>query len=70
MSEKNRVLTYLRTMSSGTIAGIIGSPKYSLIDAAYSRAILYAAGLSEQECKGIQTMEDFAEIFKKSQKRY
>lgn len=69
MTEKGRVLHYLRNLSSGTIAGIIGSNKYQLIDRAASKAILYAASLTESECAAVRTMEDYTKLIQAAQGR-
>lgn len=69
MTEKGRVLHQLRNMSSGTIAGLIGSDKYMIIDRAATNAILYVSSeLSEDRCREIRTMEDLCKIFLEAQK--
>lgn len=70
MTEKGRVLHQLRSMSSGTIASLIGSDKYMIIDRAATNAILYVSTtVSEDRCRGIQTMEDICKIFLEAQKK-
>lgn len=44
---KEKVIAWLWSVSAGTMAQIIGSTKYSVIDAACSKAILYASSLPE-----------------------
>ena len=69
MTEKGRVLHQLRNMSSGTIAGLIGSDKYVIIDRAATTAVLYVSNtVSENRCREIQTMEDLCSIFLEAQK--
>lgn len=69
MTEKSRVLHQLRNMSSGTIAGLIGSDRYMIIDRAATNAILYVSNtVSEDRCREIQTMEDLCKIFMEAQK--
>ncbi|MBQ6599993.1 MAG: hypothetical protein IJH79_20805 [Lentisphaeria bacterium] len=69
MTEKGRVLHQLRNMSSGTIAGLIGSDKYVIIDRAATTAVLYVSNtVSEDRCREIQTMEDLCSIFLEAQK--
>ena len=68
MTEKGRVLHQLRNMSSGTIASLIGSNKYLIIDRAATTAILYAARLTEDRCREVQTMEDLCNLFLEAQK--
>ena len=69
MTEKGRVLHPLRNMSSGTIAGLIGSDKYVIIDRAATTAVLYVSNtVSEDRCREIQTMEDLCSIFLEAQK--
>ena len=64
MTAKGNLLRSLRTLSSGTIASLIGSDRYSVIDRASSTAIMYAAALPEEECKQYQTFEDICRLFK------
>ena len=40
--DRQELCWNLRTMSSGTIANIVGSPKYVVIDRAITNATLYA----------------------------
>lgn len=69
MTEKGRVLHMLRNLSSGTIAGLIGSDKYMIIDRAATTAILYVSNtVSENRCRGVQTMEDLCNLFLEAQK--
>ena len=40
---RNEVVQAIWTMSSGTVAAIIGNAKYRAIDTAVNKAVLYAA---------------------------
>lgn len=68
MTEKGRVLQWLRTCSSGTAADIIGSDRYAAIDRALSKAILYAASLDESACERITDMADYTALILRAQK--
>ena len=68
MTAKGNLMHRIRNMSSGTIAGIIGTTKYILIDRAASKALLYVSEkMTEQECAAVQTMEDICSVFLKAQ---
>lgn len=68
MTAKEKLIRDIRLMSSGTIAGIIGTTKYILIDQAASKALLYVSEkMTEQECAAIHTMEDICSVFLKAQ---
>lgn len=69
MTAKADLIHSINLLSSGTIAGFIGSSKYTLIDNAVSKAILYAAQLTEEECAAVQTMEDIANLFRAAWKK-
>ena len=70
MTEKGRVLHYLRNLSSGTLAGIVGSTKYAVLDRAASNALLYASRvLTEEECGAVRTMEDYTNLVLAAQGR-
>lgn len=57
---RRELLHNLGTLSSGTIAGVIGSPKYAAIDRAIGNAILYAAHKAPDE--EITMLDGFAGI--------
>ena len=69
MTAKGELMRNINLLSSGTIAGIIGSDKYTIIDNAVSKAVLYAAQLTEEECAAVQTMEDIANLFRAAWKK-
>lgn len=64
MNAKENLIRTLNTMSSGTIASLIGSDRYAVIDRAANTAVLYAAALPEEECKKYQTFEEICRLFK------
>ena len=64
MNAKENLIWTLSTMSSGTIAGLIGSDRYAVIDRAANTAVLYAAALTEDECKKYRTFEEICSLFK------
>ena len=66
MTSKENLLRNLRTLSSGTIASLIGSNSYAVIDRASSTAIIYAAALPEEDCKQYQTFEDICRLVKRA----
>ena len=66
MTEKGRVLHWLRTVSSGTVAHVIGCNRYVVIDRVISKAAVAVAGMTEEECKAIQTMEDYCALLIKA----
>lgn len=66
MTAKGILLQNLRTFSSGTIANLIGSDRYVVIDRAATTALLYAAALPEEECKKYQTFDQICDLFKKA----
>ena len=66
MTAKGNLLRNLRTFSSGTIAVLIGSDRYTMIDRAVSAAVLYAADMPEEECEKYQTFDDICRLFKKA----
>ena len=55
---KNEAIKAIRLTSSGTIAAMIGSTKYSVIDAAYCDWILAAADAPEDAFKGCNNVWD------------
>lgn len=69
MTAKADLIRSINLLSSGTIAGFVGSNKYSIIDNAVSKAILYAAQLTEEECAAVRTMEDIANLFRAAWKK-
>ena len=64
MTEKGRVLQWLRSVSASTVAGFIGSRNYAAIDNALSTAALMVSAMSEGQAAGIQTMADYAELIR------
>ena len=64
MTAKGNLMHHFRTLSSGTIAEMIGSVYYTAIDHAVSRAILYVAKMPEEECKKYQTFDQICNLFK------
>ena len=61
---KNEAMTMVKLTSSGTIAHIIGSPKYAAIDAAYCDWILAVAAASEEAFRDCQTLQDVLDVIK------
>lgn len=64
MTAKGNLMRQINTLSSGTIANLIGSDRYIAIDRAATQAILYVSALPEEECKKYQTFEDICRLFK------
>lgn len=64
MTAKGTLLRNLRTLSSGTIASLIGNDRYAAIDRAATAAVLYAAALPEDECKKYETFDDICRLFR------
>lgn len=64
MKAKEYLIHTLNTMSSGTIASLIGSDRYAVIDRAANTAVLYAAAMTEEECKKYHTFEEICRLFK------
>lgn len=62
---KGEILRNIRSMSSGTIANLIGNSKYVIIDRAATAAMERASALTDAECKAIETFEDICNLFKK-----
>lgn len=70
VTNKGRVLWQIRGMSSGTIANLIGSTKYLVIDRAADIAAMYVIeNLSEADCEQVQTFEDLCEMFLKANRK-
>lgn len=70
VTNKGRVLWQIRGMTSGTIANLISSTKYVVIDRASDIAAMYVIeNLSEEDCERIQTFEDLCEMFLKANKK-
>ena len=64
MTAKGELMRNINLLSSGTIAGFIGSDKYAVIDRAATKTLLYVSTrMTEQECAAVQTMEDLAALF-------
>lgn len=61
---KSKAIQAISNLSSGTIAGIIGSAKYSLIDDAVNTWILKAAKLEESAFKRCETWMDVLALVK------
>lgn len=66
--SKSELIKTISGLSSGTIAVFIGCAKYTVIDHAASKAILYVATLTEDECNNVNTLEDICNIFLKANK--
>lgn len=64
MTEKGRVLQWLRCVGASTVAGMIGSAKYAAIDSALSKAALVVCAMSEEQAANIQTMADYAALIR------
>ena len=63
-SEKGRVLQWLRQVSAGTVANMIGSCKYAVIDSTLSKAALLASAMDDEQLKAIQTMADYETLLR------
>ena len=66
MTAKGNLIHTLNSLSSGTIATLIGSDRYAVIDRAANTAVLYAAAMPEEECKKYQTFDDICRLFKEA----
>ena len=66
MTAKGELMRQINLMSSGTIAGIIGSDKYAVIDRAACQTLELISRMTEEECAAVQTMEDIAALFAKA----
>lgn len=66
-TAKGELMHQINLLSSGTIAGIIGSSKYSVIDLAACQTLELISRMTEEECAAVQTMEDIAVLFRKAQ---
>jgi hypothetical protein len=66
MSRKE-VVQYLNRLSSGTIAVIIGNSKYSAIDRAINKAILYASEIKSDFPESDLTMDYISNLIHEAQ---
>ena len=67
MTAKGELMRQINLLSSGTIAGIIGSSKYSVIDRAAYKTLLLVSSMTEDECAAVRTLEDIAALFHQAQ---
>lgn len=69
MTAKGILMQQINLLSSGTIAQFVGSDKYTVIDRAATKTLLYVSTrMTDAECAAVQTMEDIAAIFAMAQK--
>lgn len=68
-TAKGTLMHQINLLSSGTIAVFIGNNKYAVIDRAACKTLQLVASMTEEECAGVQTMEDIGNLFLTAQKK-
>lgn len=68
MTAKGELMRNINLLSSGTIAGFIGSDKYAVIDRAACQTLELISRMTEEECAAVKTMEDIAALFHRAKK--
>lgn len=64
MTAKGALMQQINMMSSGTIATFVNSDKYSVIDRASCKTLMYISTMmTEEECANIKTLSDIGHLF-------